>query len=257
MDVDWISTLQMRAARMRLKLVYRESVTGVKHRLVHVVDVHVENAADLKATGRGSRKKEAKRTAAKALYALLQDRIDRQTASKATEPFQEQIDDNARKCSNPFHEYTVLDNKRKRTDLEASECEESQPDPDDCTETPRSKEHYPQQSENHIGQLQVCQAACVFTHIALQLQICCTTYNTSYCLFQQEICQQTNWPLPKYNFVFTEGPRRYACQCQLTIPLDVHASDADCAVDATSDRVRTRLHGGQHGGQAWDCMSYP
>ncbi|CAI5678056.1 unnamed protein product [Oreochromis niloticus] len=214
MDVDWISTLQMLAARMRLKLVYSESVTSVKHRLVHVVDVHVENVADLKATGRGSKKKVAKHTAAKGLYALLQDRIDRQTASKATKskPFQEQIDDNTRKCSNHLHEYTVLDNKRKGTDREASECEKSQPDPDDCTETPRSQEHYPQQSENHTGQL-------------------------------QEICQQNKWPLPKYNFCFTEGPRRYACQCQLTIPLDIHACDDDCAVDATTDCVRTELHG--------------
>ncbi|XP_025760264.1 RISC-loading complex subunit TARBP2-like [Oreochromis niloticus] len=195
MDVDWISTLQTRAARMRLKLVYSESVTGVKHRLVHVVDVHVENVADLKATGRGSKKKVAKHTAAKALYALLQDKIDRQTASKATK-------------SKPY----VLDNKPKGTDREASECEESQPDPDDCTETPRSQEHHPQQSENHIGQL-------------------------------QEICQQNKWPLPKYNFCFTEGPRRYACQCQLTIPLDIHACDDDCAVDATTDRVYTELHG--------------
>lgn len=214
MDVDWISTLQTRAARLRLKVVYRESVTGVKHRLVHVVAVHVENVADLKATGRGSQKKVAKHRAAKELYALLQDRIDRQTASEVTKnkPFQEQIDDNTPKCSSPFHESSALDTTQKQTDRRASECEGSQPDPDDCTETPRSQEHYPQQSENHIGQL-------------------------------QEICQQNKWPLPKYNFGITEGLDRYACQCELTIPLGIHADDADFAVEAKTDRVRTQLHG--------------
>lgn len=207
MNMDWITKLLICADRMRLKLMYRESVTEAKDRLVHHVDVQVENDEDLKATAHDSRKRVAMQRAAKALYAALQDRIVQQTAAKVTKskPSREQIGDNAPQGSSPFHEHTALDNTRKQTDPEASDCRKSPPGPNERTEIP-------ERSENHIGQL-------------------------------QEICQHNNWPLPKYTFGVTEGLGRYAWQCELTIPLHIGADDADFAVDTETDQARTRVHG--------------
>lgn len=102
----------------------------------------------------------------------------------------------------------------------------------------------PTTAQRSLNGLRITLDSCRYVSLLVYLHT--RRYNCKYAithLFQQEICQHNNWPLPKYTFGVTEGLGRYAWQCELTIPLHIGADDADFAVDTETDQARTRVHG--------------